>query len=307
MSVDILLATFNGEKHLTEQLRSLFDQSCQTFNLLIRDDGSTDGTLGIIESFTRNYPGRISLFTDGLRLGPKASFSALMQLSTAPYAMFCDQDDIWMTEKIALSLKQMQKLEQNAPLNAPLLVHSDLIVMDEKGAVLSPSFWKYANLTPYTSVNRLLTQNVVTGCAVIMNRALCKLAAPVPDSAFMHDWWVALVASLRGQIAAIPEPTIYYRQHTQNAVGAKKFGSLKHIRERLFHLNQDDGVKRQQALHLLERYGSSLTQTEARMLNDYTSLKKQSWVASRQLIFKHQFFKCGLLRNMYAFFMKRQP
>ncbi len=306
--IDILLSTFNGEKYLAEQLNSLFNQTCQDFTLLIRDDGSEDKTLSIIETFSQQFPNRIRMIKEEGRLGPKASFSALMNYSNAPYVMFCDQDDIWKKEKIALSLQHMKQLEK-AGQDLPLLVHSDLIVINEKGKALHSSFWKYANLSAreFTTINRLLTQNVVTGCTVLMNRKLCSMAYPVPSCAFMHDWWVALVASLFGKIGIIPQTTIYYRQHTKNAVGAKKFGSLKHILERMDNINYDDEIKLNQANYLLSHYGISLNDTHREILEDYTKLKTISWIDSRFLIIKRGFFKCGFRRNVFCLLVKRQP
>lgn len=307
--IDILLATYNGEPYLYQQLESLFNQSCQDFKVLIRDDGSTDQTLAVIESFSKKYPGRISLVEGTDRLGPKGSFSALMKLSQAPYVMFCDQDDIWKKEKIALSLKQMKQLEEISQGDTPLLVHTDLIVINEKGAPVHSSFWKYANLSAetFTTVNRLLTQNVVTGCTVMMNRKLCGMAYPIPECAFMHDWWVALVASLFGKIAIVPQSTLFYRQHNKNAVGAKKFGSLTHILERLENINHDDDVKLDQAKYLLEHYGCHLDEANKQILEDYTQLKKLSWIDSRFVILRQKFFKCGFRRNVFCLLIKRQP
>lgn len=307
--IDILLATYNGAPYLTQQLESLFNQSCQDFKILIRDDGSTDQTLSIVDAFSKKYPERIRLVKGTSRLGPKGSFSALMKLSDAPYVMFCDQDDIWKKEKIALSLKQMKQLEQKHGSSIPLLVHTDLIVINEKGDPVHPSFWKYANLSAETfiTINRLLTQNVVTGCTAMMNRRLCELAYPIPECAFMHDWWVALIASLFGKIAIIRESTIYYRQHNKNAVGAKKFGSLKHILERLENINHDDEVKLDQAKYLLENYGCHLDGTSKQILEDYARLKQLSWIDSRCLIIKQKFFKCGFRRNVFCLLVKRQP
>ena len=103
----------------------------------------------------------------------------------------------------------------------PVLAHTDLVVVDENLHTIAPSFWSYSNLNPYcgSRLNRLLIQNVVTGSATMINRALARLASPIPQGAVLHDWWLALVASALGRIEAIPEKTVLYRQHGRNCAG----------------------------------------------------------------------------------------
>ena len=112
MTLDILLATYNGEKFLKEQINSLLDQSYKNWKLLIRDDMSTDCTMAILSDYISKYPDKIKLLKSNKRLGPCQSFNYLLQKSDSDYVMFCDQDDIWLPEKIELSLKKMRSLEK---------------------------------------------------------------------------------------------------------------------------------------------------------------------------------------------------
>lgn len=227
--IDIVLATYNGVSFLEEQLRSLLAQDYGSWRLLIRDDGSTDGTADAIKDFAALYPERVRIANDSAgRLGPVGTFSKLLERTTASYVAFCDQDDVWKPDRLSITMARMQELEQRYGRDCPLLVFTDLTVVDESLHELSPSFWKYQGLKPEYSrfLSRLLVQNVVTGSTTLMNRALAQKVTPIPAEAAMHDWWAALVASTFGQIGFIPRPTVLYRQHGQNAIGAKSVGFL---------------------------------------------------------------------------------
>ena len=111
--ISICMATYNGEKYLKEQLDSILAQVNTDWKLLIRDDGSEDSTIEIIEDYAEKYPDKIELTTDSFgRLGPCMSFSRLLDLADAEYIMFCDQDDVWLSNKIALTLGAMKQAEQ---------------------------------------------------------------------------------------------------------------------------------------------------------------------------------------------------
>ena len=141
----ILLSTYNGEKYIKQQLDSLFSQTYKDFEIIVRDDKSMDNTLEILKSFD------IKLVDSTQNLGAKKSFASLLeyaiQNSDAEYFMFCDQDDIWEKDKIEKTLKKMEEMGSEFG-NVPLLVHTDLKVVDEKLNILSASMWKYQNINP---------------------------------------------------------------------------------------------------------------------------------------------------------------
>ncbi len=121
---------------------------------------------------------------------------------------------------------RIKAAEEELGSGAPILAHTDLVVVDENLQAIAPSFWSYSNLNPYcgSRLNRLLIQNVVTGSATMVNGALARLASPIPQEAVLHDWWLALIASALGRIEAIPERTVLYRQHGRNCLGATSYG-----------------------------------------------------------------------------------
>lgn len=220
MTVDILLATYNGEKFISEQINSILDQSHKKWTLLIRDDLSTDGTIDIINNYINRYPEKIKLIKGDRRLGPCQNFNSLLQSSQANYIMFCDQDDIWLTEKIQLSLKKIRHSEKKHP-NIPILVHTDLKVIDSSQHIITDSFWKSIKLNPDNrTVTDLLGTSNTNGNTIIMNRKLKEIINIIPEKAIMHDWWSAIVAAEFGLIVPLKEQTILYRQHNNNVVGA---------------------------------------------------------------------------------------
>lgn len=223
----ILLSTYNGERFLAEQIESILAQTHTDWTLLIRDDGSSDATRDIIQEYCAKDP-RIIFNNDSLgNLGSCGSFSALMSLAVPrdePYVFFCDQDDVWLPEKLKLTLDELRMLEERWP-STPCLVHTDLHVVDESLNTIHPSFLKHEGLrrNPSEPIKTLLINNYVTGCTVGMNRALLEIATPVPPDAFMHDWWSALCAAAMGHIGFVDQATILYRQHGRNAIGSSGF------------------------------------------------------------------------------------
>jgi len=225
--INILLATYNGEKFLGEQLDSLFNQTVKEFKIIIRDDGSSDNTIDIIKSYNEKHPGKIKLVNDNLgNLGSSKSFMKLLEYCDSEYIMFCDQDDVWLPDKIELSLNKMKELENKYDKNIPLLVFTDLEVVDQKLNALHKSFWKYQKLIPIISNNwkELLAQNVITGCTMILNKKAKEFCLPFELPMMIHDQWVGVNISKYGKVDYLKEQTIFYRQHGNNVAGAHSFG-----------------------------------------------------------------------------------
>ena len=228
--LDILLSTYNGEKYLAQQLDSLFAQTFINFQIYIRDDGSTDNTLGIIHYYSKKKPQIIQIINDNLgNIGAFKSFMRLLHVSQSHYIMFCDQDDVWFPKKVEKAIFKMKEIESKLENKKPILIFSDLTVVDENLSIINRSFWKYQKIDCNISLNwkNLLAQNVVTGCTIIINRAVKNIVFPYPQTNILHDQWISVNVSKKGYIFWINEPTIYYRQHNKNTEGAKRF-SLKY-------------------------------------------------------------------------------
>lgn len=221
----ICMATYNGREFLKEQIDSFFSQTCKNWQLLIRDDGSSDGTLDVIGEYTDKYHEKIKLVSDSItHLGASLNFGKLLEHVDSKYIMFSDQDDIWLPEKIEITLNAMKAAEEQYP-DIPVLVHTDLKVVDSNLGVISDSMWRYQRLFPDVcdNINKLQAHNVVTGCTVTINRKARDVCLPIPQEAVMYDWWLALCVAKYGEIVSLSDQTILYRQHASNEIGAKKF------------------------------------------------------------------------------------
>jgi len=312
--IDLLLATYNGENHLQDQINSIVTQSNHDWQLIARDDGSSDATQSILEHAAEKNPARIRVVKDDeQRLGVIGNFSRLMELSSSGYSMLSDQDDIWLADKIEISIKRMEELEKIHGKTTPILIHTDLRVVNNNLDEVAESFWKYQLLDPeITSLNRLLIQNNITGCTMMINKALRDRSLPIPDGVMMHDWWVALVAASFGVIEHIPRATVLYRQHGSNVEGAKEW-NLPRLAVSVLkgQLAFGDRIRigrsvllrtERQARLFLERYEHLLENDVKKMVEVFAELDNMTSVLKRYYFLKYRFFLKGLLRNAFLFF-----
>ncbi len=221
----VVLSCYNGARYIGEQIESIRGQSFRDWTLLVRDDGSADATPEIVQRFART-DGRISLLSDGHgNLGPVGSFGALLELARerqSAYVAMSDQDDVWRPDKLERQRELIRSHEASRGRGHATLVHSDLAVVDADLRPIHASFLRYQRLGHVAAdpLRRLLLQNFVTGCTVMINAALLRLALPVPR-VVMHDWWLAQCAAALGSILFLPEATVLYRQHGANVLGSR--------------------------------------------------------------------------------------
>ncbi|MBU0973885.1 MAG: glycosyltransferase family 2 protein, partial [Proteobacteria bacterium] len=223
--IGILLGVYNGADFLDEQIQSYLGQGHGVWQILARDDASTDSSLEILNRYAQKDSRIHILPYKGSNLGVVGNFSALMKAALEtdmPYFAFSDQDDVWHPDKLSALLGVMKEAETICP-GKPVLVHSDAEVVDTHLNTVCPSFMGYQGIchNRVNPLNNLLVQNFVTGCTLMVNRKLLEMACPVPEAALMHDWWLALCAAVSGCIAFTDQPLIRYRQHRNNQVGAK--------------------------------------------------------------------------------------
>lgn len=263
-AVCIALACCNGEAWLPALLDSLRAQTVRDFRVLWQDDGSTDGTVGLLERVTAQ-DGRFSPGCEqGKHLGAKGNFLSLMRQADAPYVALCDQDDVWHRDRLEAGLRALAGAEEAFGADTPLLAHSDCRLTDADGHVFAESFFRHQGWSAdAVTLPQLLVQNNVTGCTVLMNRVLCRLCADhaVPERLFMHDWFIAQTAAAFGKILCLPEPLVDYRQHGGNAVGASGKGLLARGMEAFVHRGRVRGrisLCYRQAEALLDAYASLL-------------------------------------------------
>ena len=220
------MSTYNGSDFLGPQLDSILGQTYSDFRLLIRDDGSNDDTVPIINRYASEDSRIIRVSGRPGNLGAPASFMSLIALSEAPFFMLSDQDDVWLPEKVKKTLDKMRDLIEVYGEETPLSVFTDLTVVDKELGVIDASFWHYQKLDPDICLNwkKLLSQNVVTGCTLMANAAARSVVLPFALDGMMHDHWIAANVAKYGATYYISEQTVLYRQHSRNVEGVKDFG-----------------------------------------------------------------------------------
>jgi glycosyltransferase involved in cell wall biosynthesis len=300
--ITVLLATWQGERFLEEQLQSLRDQTGPPVTILARDDASADGTRAILERWAQRYPGWLDIVADdGVRRGATGNFTALLAACTTPYALFCDQDDRWHTDKVARSWAQMQAMEDRHGAATPLLVHGDAQLIDDQARPLSGSLAQaqHHRLEDASRPERMVMHNYVTGCTTMFNRALMDLALPIPASALWHDWWMGLLACLCGKVEHLPGMLLDYRQHGANALGAgtmrwsalfRRFPNPGAIRTRMRRVALQAGAAR-------ERCGNRLDERKNRLLESCAQLPDKGWMARRTSVMGQGMWMPGIIRN----------
>jgi glycosyltransferase involved in cell wall biosynthesis len=278
-NVSVAMATYNGSKFITEQLMSILAQTIFPSEIIIVDDASTDDTVDLIRLLQIDYP-VIQLYCNEQNLGPVGSFKKALIKSNAHYIALADQDDIWLPNKLELSITQLSKTENE---HAPSMVYTDLEVINTDGTFRAASFWKLQGYRPNkVSFQDIVIGNVVTGCTILMNRAMLAEAVKMPHEVAMHDHWMALIAYGFGQVQAIDKTTMKYRVHESSVTNKSKttffqrvslFSTAMFDNKRLYLKNNII-----QANAYLNLYGHRLSETKVKELKAIASLKyRTSW------------------------------
>jgi peroxiredoxin Q/BCP len=215
-TIQVVVCTYQGESFIQEQLDSIATQTYVNINVHIFDDGSTDNTLSIIKQHCKKYP-HFFYYRNTKNLGFLRNFETAMKHVTGDYIALSDQDDIWLPDKLEQCMGEMKQLERQFP-QKPVLVHSDLELIDSSGKGLSSSFFlqKKINLTDGRSLNQIMGHCGVMGNTILMNSLLIKAALPFPLGLKYHDYWLALVNEFLGVRKTINKPLVKYRMHDNN-------------------------------------------------------------------------------------------
>ena len=225
--IEILLPVYNGEKYLREQIESIISQDRNDWILKIRNDGSKDNSRTIINEYCRRFPDKIiEIDSPKGNAGLIRSINYLLDAKPyGKYVMLADQDDVWLPDKIKCSIEALKELETNNP-DKPLLVCTDATCVDCNLNTIAESFFeaqKFPNDT-FSSMNKMVALNVVQGCTIAMNREAVDSFYPIPTFLNVHDSYIALCVKQHGNLAYLHRPTLLYRQHSNNEVGAKAIG-----------------------------------------------------------------------------------
>ncbi|HEO2569448.1 TPA: glycosyltransferase family 2 protein [Streptococcus agalactiae] len=292
MKVNILMATYNGEKFLAQQIESIQKQTFKEWNLLIRDDGSSDKTCDIIRNFTAK-DSRIRFINENEHhnLGVIKSFFTLVNYEVADFYFFSDQDDVWLPEKLSVSLEAAKHKASDVP----LLVYTDLKVVNQELNILQDSMIRAQSHHANTTLLPELTENTVTGGTMMINHALAEKWF-TPNDILMHDWFLALLAASLGEIIYLDLPTQLYRQHDNNVLGArtmdKRFKILregpKSIFTRYWKLIHDS---QKQASLIVDKYGDIMTANDLELIKCFIKIDKQPFMTRLRWLWKYGYSK----------------
>ncbi len=296
--IDILLATYNADKYITQQIDSILAQTYRDFKIIISDDGSTDNTLSIINEYVAKYPDKITILPFNKNLGVKENFNYLLQNSKSDYISFSDHDDIWLENKLETSIEQLKKLENNSP----ALIYSDKSLVDKDINLISLSSNKIENLKAENfKLNKLLVQNTASGCTIMINKKLKDIIGNIPTEAVMHDHYIMLIASIFGKIEYIDKPLILYRQHGDNVIGGQKY-NLAYLIKKLLNGRKVLSDKFQeyvnQSKKIKEIYRDKIDSPKLEIIENFNSLDNVGYFKFRYILIKYNFFKAGLIRKI---------
>lgn len=237
MSVAIIMAVYNGERYISEQISSIINQDYKDWNLFVHDDGSSDSTVDIVKKYA-SEDSRISFVDDGIVFhNSSANFIHLIKtVKKFDYICFCDQDDFWEPYKISECLSEICELEKKA--DGPVCISTDVSLMDSEGNVFVKSFWDYANVNDSSTFQSLIIENTATGCTMMMNNRVADYIESLTDDdisrIIQHDWYIALICASDGAYHQIRRQLVRYRQHDKNVVGAHKTTVLKKLTDGSF-------------------------------------------------------------------------
>ena len=306
----ILMAVYNGEAFIADQIKSILEQSYQDFVLYINDDASTDSTFDIAKQFSAEFPGKIIVTKNHANSGgAKHNFFDMMSKYKNDYIMLCDQDDIWLPDKIKVTLAEMKKAETTYTANTPILIHTDLRVVNENlSRIVSHSFKEAMNANySRTLLRDQVIQNTLTGCTAMYNKSLANLIEKKPRFMVMHDWWLMLIASAFGEIVTIDEQTILYRQHSKNLIGAKDVRKLLYKVNKLLRYREIKTALSEtyiQSQSFLDIYKDRLTSEQIELLEVYCKIPEMYKLKRLQTILRLGTRKNGLSRNIaYSMFV----
>jgi glycosyltransferase involved in cell wall biosynthesis len=214
MKISVVMATYNGEKYLDQQIQSILNQSRPPAEFIVCDDLSTDGTVAILEKYAQQN--KLRYVVNDYRLGLVANFKKAVSLADdANYIALSDQDDEWLNDKLEKSAALLRQINDPA---VPCMVYSDLILVNQYNEVLNPSFRNERGQHHYQhNIETLFFSNFVNGCASLINPELKRRFAEIPDDVLLnHDVWMALTALTFGKAQYLALPLVKYRKHENN-------------------------------------------------------------------------------------------
>lgn len=308
--ITIIMAVYNGQEYIREQLESLKDQTYTEWRLVIRDDRSSDKTAEIVKKFSDEVEQEVIFKVNEKPSGSaKNNFALLINdAKESDYVMFCDQDDIWKKDKIEITFNKMKQAEERYGRDFPLLVHGDVEVIDENGNINADSMFEMSHINADSKLPQILIQNHVTGCTMMCNKKLIVGISEYTSSEYiiMHDYLAALYASVFGKIEVIKKPLLSYRQHSGNSVGAKNNNNAVYLLKRLANgrksYKEAMETSRNQVKFFVEIYREELAAEkyckEYELMSGYASLGSRAKLYRIMFYKKNHIWKNGTIRKI---------
>jgi len=289
--VTIVLATYNGELYLREQLDSIFNQSFLDYQLLVGDDCSTDNTVKIIEEYQLKYQ-NIHLLCNSKRLGHVSNFENLIKQVDKGYIALCDQDDIWYEDKL---LEAMNALQSTDDINLPILFHSDLLGINTKKVKIYDSFFlkRGYSFPKKKSIDIMLGRSGIMGNTMVFNQALKEKILPFPKDLIVHDYWIALVNEFMGKRITFPNVLLKYRIHEGNTSKTFRPSSKKNFLRKSIILPYHN-IQREKVLEEFKKRFTFKSE-DLQILNiflEYLYFKKDK-LFLMSLVSQYDFFRLG--------------
>lgn len=224
MTISVALCTYNGARFVAQQLASIFDQTLKPQQIVVSDDGSTDGTVDVVRAFVAQHPSssiEVTILPVDANRGVTANFQRAIEACSGDLIALCDQDDVWHPDRLAIAAREFE--------DSVLLTHADARLVDADGTSLGLTLFEALQISEpeLTAIRQgdafgaYLRRNLVTGATVMFRREVLNQATPFPQE-WVHDEWLAIIAAAVGRVSVIDEQLIDYRQHGSNQIGVQR-------------------------------------------------------------------------------------
>ena len=291
--IEILMATYNGETYIREQIDSIINQTYKNWVLLVRDDNSKDNTVSIIEEYEQK-DSRIRLLRDKKgNLGFVRNFEELMANSLEDFIMFSDQDDYWIENRIEKYIEIITNLSSE-DMKKPLLIHSNSFICDKELNIKKEKF--ISNCAEDKEFDIVFFNYIVQGSTALINRKLVNLALPFSSKVTLHDRYLHLLAEFLGKRIFLNQSLMKYRQHDNNKIGAS-YSIVKKILKKKYFNNED----RELILEIRNKYIENINKEKIMKIDDYLEVTDIS-KPKLSRFYKRFNFKMSKKKRMFLLF-----
>ena len=291
--IEILMATYNGETYIREQIDSIINQTYKNWVLLVRDDNSKDNTVSIIEEYEQK-DSRIRLLRDKKgNLDFVRNFEELMANSLEDFIMFSDQDDYWIENRIEKYIEIITNLSSE-DMKKPLLIHSNSFICDKELNIKKEKF--ISNCAEDKEFDIVFFNYIVQGSTALINRKLVNLALPFSSKVTLHDRYLHLLAEFLGKRIFLNQSLMKYRQHDNNKIGAS-YSIVKKILKKKYFNNED----RELILEIRNKYIENINKEKIMKIDDYLEVTDIS-KPKLSRFYKSFNFKMSKKKRMFLLF-----